>query len=204
MRRFLIEKLFNSKCATLPTWLSVVLTALVLSASFLVLTDLAGVLDFVARSKPMEVKELRIPSDMTILSPEVTDYMVKRVESHGKRGMYSYYLEAYPIILGLDCINKAEDVGKYMTNIMLEKSKLETDEERNAYDEAHKEELTQYTDNLKASMEDIQDKTSLMAVSQVMYRMLSLILGLWILKIPTGLGVKLEYWWRTRKIKWVM
>jgi len=102
------EKLFKSKYSELPMWLSIMLTIFVLASSFKVLVDLPGVLDFITQSEPMVVKDINVEE---IYGDDATiKRIISKVEDRAKRGVFSYYMEAYPILLGFEIIEKSMDV----------------------------------------------------------------------------------------------
>lgn len=196
------ERLFKSKYSELPMWLSIMLTILVVSSSFKVLVDLPGVLDFIAQSETMEVDDINaeeIYGENTIITK-----MISKIENRAKRGMFSYYMEAYPVLLGFEVINKAMDVSKYITEVNSYNSELYTDKENEEHILEIKEEVERITEDTKEYVDILKDRYVLAMFLNTTTRILSIILAINILRIPTGLGPKIVYVFYTRKMKWVM
>lgn len=120
------EKLFNHKHSERPLWLCTLLFVLITSLSFLILTDLAGCLDFVFQSRPIEIEELSIAGFEDTFVSSALPFIEKRAE----RGMFSYYMEAYPIILSIEIIDMMEDTMVLMNEYVAGKDALNTKEEK--------------------------------------------------------------------------
>ena len=196
------EKLFKSKYSELPMWLSIVLTALVVSSSFKVLIDLPGVLDFIFQSESMIVKDIpveEIYGDDTIITK-----VISKVEDRATRGMFSYYMKAYPILLGLEVIEKSMDATKYLMELSSYNSELYTDEENNEHALLMKEEVEDIKHETKEYIDILRDRYILSRLLNTTTRLISFILAITILRIPTGLGSKLANIIYTRKMRWIM
>lgn len=196
------EKLFKSKYSELPMWLSIMLTLLVLASSFKVLVDLPGVLDFITQSKPMVVKDINVEEiygDNTIITE-----IISKVEDRAKRGVFSYYMEAYPILLGLEVIEKSMDVSKYIMEVASYNSELYTDEENKEHELLIKEEMGNLKHETKEYTNVLKDKYMLSILLTATTRLISYILAITILRVPTGLGSKLANIIYTRKMRWIM
>lgn len=196
------EKLFKSKYSELPMWLSIMLTLLVLASSFKVLVDLPGVLDFITQSKPMVVKDINVEE---IYGDDATvKKIIYKVEDRARRGTFSYYMEAYPILLGLEVIEKSMDVSKYIMEVASYNSELYTDEENKEHELLIKEEMGNLKHETKEYTNVLKDKYMLSILLTATTRLISYILVITILRIPTGLGPKLANVIYTRKMKWIM
>ena len=196
------ERLFKSKYSELPMWLSIVLTALVVSSSFKVLIDLPGVLDFIFQSESMIVKDIpveEIYGDDTIITK-----VISKVEDRATRGMFSYYMKAYPILLGLEVIEKSMDATKYLMELSSYNSELYTDEENNEHALLTKEEVEDIKHETKEYIDILRDRYILSRLLNTTTRLISFILAITILRIPTGLGSKLANIIYTRKMRWIM
>jgi len=196
------EKLFKSKYSELPMWLSIMLTIFVLASSFKVLVDLPGVLDFITQSEPMVVKDINVEE---IYGDDATiKRIISKVEDRAKRGVFSYYMEAYPILLGFEIIEKSMDVFTYIMEIASYNSELYTDEENKEYELLVKEEVESLTHETKEYADVLKDRYMLSILLTATTKLISFILAITILRIPTGLGSKLANIIYTRKMRWIM
>lgn len=189
------EVLFKSKHSEWPTWMCIIMTILVISSAYIVLTDLAGVLDYLAKSEPMEVQELDYNS-----MGKVASIVAKKAE----RGMFSYYMEAYPILMADEIIGKALNFTEVLQNYMIEINELETQEEKGIYAIEHSGSAQQLTNEIELYKDTLSDRFMLSSILSAMYKIVSLILACFILKIPTGIYTKILYKIYTRDVRWIM
>lgn len=196
------ENLFKSKYSELPLWLSIVLTLLVVSLSFKILVDLPGVLDFINQSEPMVVKDVNVEEiygDNTSIKQ-----IISKVEDRAKRGIFSYYMEAYPILLRFEVIEKSIDARKYITELSSYNSELYTDEENKEHALLVEEEVKNIKYETKEYVDVLRDKYMLSILLTATTKLISFIIAIIILRIPTGLSAKILYKLSTRRLRWVM
>lgn len=193
------EVLFKSKYSEWPAWMCIIMTILVISSDYIVLTDLAGVLDYLVKSEPMEIQEL-YTEELDSSMGKVASIVVKRAE----RGIFSYYMEAYPILMADEIIGKAFNFTGVLQNYMIELNEIETQEEKEMYAIEHIGSVQQLTNEIELYKDTLSDRFMLSSMLSAMYKIVSLILACLILKIPTGIYAKILYKIHTRDVRWVM
>ena len=130
--------------------------------------------------------------------------VISKVEDRATRGMFSYYMKAYPILLGLEVIEKSMDATKYLMELSSYNSELYTDEENNEHALLTKEEVEDIKHETKEYIDILRDRYILSRLLNTTTRLISFILAITILRIPTGLGSKLANIIYTRKMRWIM
>lgn len=188
-----MDNLFKRKYSGRPLWLCILLTTLVLSVSVIVATNTAGILDFVFQSQPphLEYVEYVLPRRG---DSEMVSKMVTKIDERAERGIFSYYLEAYPLIMYLELLASVELGSVSMSTTPYVYDSL--DEQSQAYADLQLE-------SREKQAISFMDRLFLTGFLTIVYRILSLILACWVISIPTGLGTRIQYWLVTRKMRWV-